>query len=97
MLTDNQKHAIVGVVLAAKRLWNANASQEQAAGTELIRAIEGLDHAMTHPEYSAPPPETEPPPPQPESQTQEQNPPVDPPPPADPNAAPQHVAQMQVP
>lgn len=67
-LTDDQKHAIVEILLSIKALWQAGASQEQAAGTRVLRAMEGFEQA-TEAAYNIP---EDPPPP-----TPPQNPPVD--------------------
>ena len=61
-LTDAQKHAIIEIVLSIKALWLAGASQEQAAGTRVLRAMEGFEQATeaAYNEPQAPDPEPQP-------------------------------------
>lgn len=96
MLYDNQKQAIIDVIVAAKRVWNAgHVSEETAAARNLMGALTALDNAMSHPDIPAavtPTPAAEPEAPEVagDKPTEEQQAALQ-------SDAPQHVAQMQVP
>ena len=56
-MTDDQKHAILGVIISFRALWNGGTLSDTKNGTMFLQSIENLREAMSPP----PPPVADPP------------------------------------
>ena len=56
-MTDDQKHAILGVIISFRALWNGGTLSDTKNGTMFLQSIENLREALSPP----PPPVADPP------------------------------------